>query len=112
MAIKIKTYVMTSSNKCVPILTKEHFYLMYAELWETVVSFAQTNCWTDTKLETVWNSLIVYNVLCACSLPREGARCIQDLWENSTLEDLKVTGADRKPVITFLLKYLISDELI
>lgn len=96
MPIKMNVYLMTSSNKCVPILTKEHFYLIHAEVWETAVSFAQINCWIDTKLWTVWNSLIVYNMFCACSVSREGARCIPDLWENSNVGDLKVTGAEHE----------------
>ena len=51
MPITFKVYVMTSGNKCVPILTKEHFNLIDAELWGTVVNFAQIskNCWIDTK---------------------------------------------------------------
>lgn len=89
----IKVYVMTSSNKRVPILTKEHFCFIHAEISETAVSFAQINYWIDTKLETVWNSLIVYNILCACSVVREGARCIPDQWENSNSDDMKLTGA-------------------
>ena len=96
MPIKIKVYVMTSSNKCIPILTKEHFYLIRADLCEIVVSFAQINCWTDTKLETVWNSLIVYNMFYACSVSREGARCVPRLWENPNTDDLKVTSADHE----------------
>ena len=83
MPIKIQVCVMTFGNKCAHILTEKHFYLIHAELWKIVVSFAQIKCWTDTKLETVWNSLIVYNMLCACSVLREGARCIPDRWENS-----------------------------
>lgn len=94
---------MTCNNKCVPILTKKHFYLIYAALCEIVVSFVQLKCWTDTKLETVWNSLIVYNVLCACSFPREGTRCIHGMWEDSKQEDLKVTVTNRKPIIKFLI---------
>lgn len=32
---------MTSNNKSVPILTKEHFYVIHAELLETAVSFCK-----------------------------------------------------------------------
>lgn len=81
-ADKIREYAMTSCKKRFPVLTKEHVYLIYAEGRGNVVSFALINCWIDTKLETVWKSLIVYNMLCACAVSREGSRCIHGVWEN------------------------------
>lgn len=103
MPIKIQVCVMTFGNKCAHILTEKHFYLIHAELWKIVVSFAQIKCWTDTKLETVWNSLIVYNMLCACSVLREGARCIPDRWENSNIDDLRVKSSYTNWIIHFYL---------
>ena len=36
-------------------------------------------------LETVWNGLIVYNMLCACSLSREGSCELEyTTWEGRT----------------------------
>lgn len=52
------------------------FFIECTESYGKPFSFAQINCWTDTKLETVWKSLIVYNTFCACSNLREGARCV------------------------------------
>lgn len=69
---------------------------IYTEQGEPVVKFAPIYCGIDTKLETVWNRLIVYNMLCACAVPREGARCIPDLWEDFNLGHLMASRSGHK----------------
>lgn len=69
--------------------------LIYAEQLGVFVTFAQRNCWLDTKLETVWNILIVYNTYCACSFSREGACYVQGLWGNKNKPPVRLGRVKR-----------------